>query len=683
MANFGEEVRDNDWSVRRRIEKMLQEPQIVFKDSFNLLNKIPFITFDRHLVPNSDQSKRKLISCFSPETLSALSKDCQCNFYIFDPQIGRNCPFVLSLLKCTYLETRAILKLSHRNNNMETTNQIVNEIFRELSSNRDIEVFNVTYLALSVCYSSQMQHTIRKIDYRTLEDFTVKQTLWNKLPYVILGKKWIVCTGFKEEIVKVYIQALIQLLVELKPMDSLESIRESVHRNAAARLFDAFRCKSASSVAAFASSEDSLFDMDEVVFPSEIVYDNLSDVYFNGIVTDAALPDTDAKMRQSFVDFNFTAIEKIFKSRVEDAITEKICHINDRRLKGTENEMVKQQKIVNTELQKAIGIRAEYFFCCYLKSLYGESFNEFENWLSSAKLKVFTIGSFCDDSLGYDFEINDHKQIFATKQSRNSVRVKKCFIEVKGCSGAWDGTFHVTKNELEKCRGVLKDSQSYIVAVVQNAESDRYINVARIINWSDENDILKYEPDSYIVRFNFSAANYNEKKDRKLSDVSKNDRNKVEMSQRNSVDIQVKNKNGKKSENKSNLIVKDDNLTKKNEVFIDKNSNKNKASQKKAVDSNNWRRTCDDNKNSSQNSMIPPKYNNSSVSNFQNNRQFQQHCNTNLNAQNYNQTSILGEYSPHNHFYKSYPYYNHDVLGSLPINSNNSNSNKSNPNNKQ
>jgi hypothetical protein len=67
--------------------------------------------------------------------------------------------------------------------------------------------------------------------------------------------------------------------------------------------------------------------------------------------------------------------------------------------------------------------------------------------------------------LGYDFEVWGNSQMFAVRGSP-SVRVKRCFIEVKGCAGAWDGTFHVSQNELYKRKMANKDSECYVIVAV-------------------------------------------------------------------------------------------------------------------------------------------------------------------------------------------------------------------------
>jgi len=45
-----------------------------------------------------------------------------------------------------------------------------------------------------------------------------------------------------------------------------------------------------------------------------------------------------------------------------------------------------------------------------------------------------------------------------------------------------------------------------VVVVIENVEDERSIDIAKIINWSEENNILKYEADSFKVTFVDSSS---------------------------------------------------------------------------------------------------------------------------------------------------------------------------------
>ena len=68
--------------------------------------------------------------------------------------------------------------------------------------------------------------------------------------------------------------------------------------------------------------------------------------------------------------------------------------------------------------------------------------------MSPARKYYFNDNSGCDDSLGYDFVVEDNLKLFSDKNSSKiQIRTKTCFIEVKGCSGTWDGQFFISENE--------------------------------------------------------------------------------------------------------------------------------------------------------------------------------------------------------------------------------------------
>jgi hypothetical protein len=170
---------------------------------------------------------------------------------------------------------------------------------------------------------------------------------------------------------------------------------------------------------------------------------------------------------------------------------------SESNLKKEENHL---RYKVNEEQQKRVGIKAEHFICRYLKHHYGESFNEFENWVSSASNSVYTSSyKNFDDALGFDFQVDDYKWLFTSNIHKSDIRSKKCFVEVKGCAYEWDGKFHISKNELNKRDEINKDYESYVVVVVENVLNRELIRIALVIDLTNRTHDIKIEADSYLA----------------------------------------------------------------------------------------------------------------------------------------------------------------------------------------
>lgn len=222
---------------------------------------------------------------------------------------------------------------------------------------------------------------------------------------------------------------------------------------------------------------------------------DLSEFYFTqNLPSDA----DDRRHRCKFVNPRFISDEDFYDSRIRELGTD-----GNSAVLGTaqivHTYMTGRQ--VNDELMKRVGVKAEHFVCRYLKYHYGEAFDEFESWVSSAAHTVYP-GSAkrFDDSLGYDFKLTDYKWLLVSDKCKADKSEKVCFVEVKGCADAWDGTFHISKNEVRKKDEVNKDIEAYVVVVVENVLHRDMIRIAKIIDWTNEPALVQTQPESFLAR---------------------------------------------------------------------------------------------------------------------------------------------------------------------------------------
>jgi hypothetical protein len=76
----------------------------------------------------------------------------------------------------------------------------------------------------------------------------------------------------------------------------------------------------------------------------------------------------------------------------------------------------------------------------------------------------------------------------------------KCYIEVKGCAGKWNGSFHLSENEVKTFRNTRDmKNLSYVVVVIDYVEDWDKIKVAKIINWTEKEDIIELKPEAYLA----------------------------------------------------------------------------------------------------------------------------------------------------------------------------------------
>ena len=102
--------------------------------------------------------------------------------------------------------------------------------------------------------------------------------------------------------------------------------------------------------------------------------------------------------------------------------------------------------------------------CLKLQQAYPDTFDPKVDWKSSARLKIFpaapgTTAAMVDDTLGYDMQVNDTKDLFVDQSQTNESSTmrkatlapgvhKLCFIEVKTTAKKFCGVFHLSRNEI-------------------------------------------------------------------------------------------------------------------------------------------------------------------------------------------------------------------------------------------
>ncbi|CAF4599963.1 unnamed protein product [Rotaria sp. Silwood1] len=150
----------------------------------------------------------------------------------------------------------------------------------------------------------------------------------------------------------------------------------------------------------------------------------------------------------------------------------------------------KDSSIVDGIEQLRIGQNAEHFFFVYLQNHYGSiDVTPTKNWRSSSRLITYPqCQRNIDDSIGFDFELHDTKEIFVCGSGS---RTKYCYFEVKGTSGSFNEThtrFHISQNELDMCQSIANDKkrqerEAYFIVIIENCIDPEKISFGTAINW--------------------------------------------------------------------------------------------------------------------------------------------------------------------------------------------------------
>jgi hypothetical protein len=442
-------------------------------------------------------------------------------YCFFDLQIAKLCPYSIGLLNCKYVHTFLDIYLEHQNNNIEKTNQKINYIFQQMSQLNDIQVFKTNYLAISFSLKNETD------DYFTI---------WNNYTFAIFDRKYVVCPSkniTNKGFFVVLSLALKNLMKIIHPNKDDEQLANEA-KLALLKLseYDLFNSKNWQ-IANEGCKEATKFNLNDVIFSSDENCDlsSLSEIYFTSNSSNNELGSTNDNYESSGdkptsdnmeKKTNFKSNKMIkfknvnnknlidhesFLHRVKEIANEKL-NINAQLNLSEVSEFHSNMIEVNYENQKLIGNKAEHFFFLYLKEKYGESFDEAENWRSSAKKIVFPFSTY-DDTLGYDFVVKDLKNLFSNKS--NDVDAKTCFIEVKASANEWNGKFHISKNELERKDRINKNAESYVVVIVECVADVRKTRIAHIINWTENDKLIILQPENFLAIYSPTNEFHNDR----------------------------------------------------------------------------------------------------------------------------------------------------------------------------
>ena len=305
--------------------------------------------------------------------------------------------------------------------------------------------------------------------------------VYNTIPFIVYADKYVLCsrTYESQSQLSVYHKALVLLMRRYcggggGNQDNVEE-EEARRRKAkaavesiASHLLDEYNWTPWQ----LGSNKSDLINMDEIVFPSfdDDTNSNSETIYFIGggkqqataaaaaIQADLSGLDTPdagdeaaqrraggagargARGRGAFMKVDHRADDEIFGLRVRDerehAVNELLNADGSAKrasADGAVNEDTPARSVaLSTERQRHVGVRAEHYFSVYLRSKYGESYNESDSWKSSAQSRVYhhQVHHGCDDTLGYDFVIRDNLNLFASAKSTKDSNRKTCYIEV-------------------------------------------------------------------------------------------------------------------------------------------------------------------------------------------------------------------------------------------------------------
>jgi hypothetical protein len=442
--------------------------------------KFPLLQFDLNVISIEELHGREILVCREFEVIKVINESVHSRVILIDCDIANDCPNLMKLLNVIYFDEISVMYLQHQNNNMESENNNLNEIFCEVTQNPKFRVLKGKFLYFSLSFPKDFKTKLR--DNHDSNDSAIRVDMHRS--YAIIKNEYLICSDIfsPNDEVKMYVSALKDIL-------NSDEISETVIR----RIKNSIQNSRNWIISSLASEKSQVFNMNEIRFSTNISLNSQCEVYGR---------NKNENSRPKISYSNLQKEEIFFNNRIEQ-----IKDLNVEVNRPIESKRVKNSseiKSVDTEKQKIIGNRAEFFFNTYLKTKFGDSYNELLHWKSPQGRKYYlNDNAGCDDSLGYDFVVEDHLKLFSDKKPKQiQIRCKTCFIEVKGCSGAWDGTFFVSENEKEfKDSEITPETQSYIIVVIENVNDYSNIGIAAIINWTENNHLVRLEPNSYLATY--------------------------------------------------------------------------------------------------------------------------------------------------------------------------------------
>lgn len=505
--------KSSDMTLLERIEmaKSISECPW-FKNNLDVLNKtsFPLITCDAHLRLRCDVKDDQLLVCFQLDFLNILRMNCPINKFYIDVNIARHCPYTMALLGVNYLDDILELELTHENNNIEEVNPMLDQIFQRALNRQDVKVFRVKFISISLvlnpkAFSSAVSlgSVVNEEDLASHDD-EKKLIAYNEMKFAVFQNKSIYVKKMfspNADAELALFNHVFRFALRTFYPEKSDEVIEQIARSNLAEIRYAIQKRNWMLWNDW-MRESNRIRLSEMIFEMDDFNESaLTEMY--GSEETSNEPEVRKLLIWTNPDYkgdeeNYDQV--IIRSQLDSKPIKNIHQIRNFDNKRPHLE-------VDTEAQKRIGLKAEHFVSRYLKNEYGHAFNEYRDWVSSARKTVHpTASSGCNDALGYDFKINDYKHLFSSESCRTDKSVKMCYIEVKGTSSEWDGTFHISKNELEKCNRIDKDTESFIVIVVENVDSPHAIRFACVLDLTHEkiqtsrvslkDAIIDLEPDS-------------------------------------------------------------------------------------------------------------------------------------------------------------------------------------------
>lgn len=490
---------------RELILSIVQSKKANLETKYGSLS-IPIVTYDNHLYLRHDSILNTFCVCFQSDFLKILLQKLP-DIIFLNQLIFKECPYVLGLINGEYMTKHLVLNLQHSNSNIEETNYFITKIFCKASGIPNIQVAKANYMPLRIQLKRYEQESI---------------IVHNSIKFAIFKKEWvyIACndyTGVK--LSGILTHALKSLLKILNPKKSDPELTSE------AKEFISQISKSSLNRSNWRAweqscSTNSQFNLNEIVFADEY----LDNSQFTEILFSS---NSNAEDFMKFIKNNFISDHECYMRKL-DLVAEPV-RINEDVFEQYEKKKNSnlENVDVNYEKQKVCSIKAEHFICCYLKKQYGNQFNEFENWVSSARNCVYPSNLYSfNDSLGYDFYVVDYKNLFSFSYGSNT-EANCCFIEVKGTERDWDGNFHLSINEINKKEEIRmlnerkRNNQRYIIVVVEWTSNPEKTRIAMRIDWTTNESIISVSPESFSAKYmplfynknNFLAKNQKLKTD--------------------------------------------------------------------------------------------------------------------------------------------------------------------------
>lgn len=434
----------------------------------------PIPTIDQQVVVNA--SHTTIYACMEPRIIGKSEKDYGKRYFVL-PIITRTCPLVLAALDIPYLEQRGVVEWNLSEKTSTYYIPEMRKIFQETMNDRDLEVICSSNIKVKLLLNDferlSTENNGNEKRHITYQGSEIGYSFWifNKTVVLSLRPK-----SPLEVTLAMATWALTTLLHKRRFIPIDEAKLDAQRKIQTLTLSQKSEPWTPRHTTATYYYKDILFPTDD---------DTMQVIPFVIREQGDNIPDrnNDSSGQTWKVHFDRRALDEIYRKRVKESQVSS-TFINE------EDAAFSEPTVIDFTKKLIVGENAEHFFFRYLQHRYGaENVTPKFNWRSSIRLKVFPecLGEI-NDSIGYDFELDDTRQIFASSCGQ---QVKKCYFEVKGTGGAFNSSkthFNVSKCELEACEKIALDdeklkAEAYFIVIVQYCLDPDKISLYDIINW--------------------------------------------------------------------------------------------------------------------------------------------------------------------------------------------------------